>query len=227
MTHEFYIFLQFFLLGLKLSENPLLHLERLRKRGATESNETDVLEQAITKMATLLQVGFGCAGAEIIAKSLSDVGELDPMVPGHKVNAIFGFCDIRDFTFATEGLQEDVMLFVNKIAEIIHRHVIESEGAPNKNIGDAFLLVWKLKCSKNGSRSNLQKHLFDSALACAQNVIADIRQRGTLTSLLEEVGNFNHVFVSFYVIALDIYIDSFTTNFYFFLYLSFLYQGNA
>ena len=52
------------------------------KSERNESNETDLLEQAITKMATLLQVGFGCAGAEIIAKSFSTDGELDPMVPG-------------------------------------------------------------------------------------------------------------------------------------------------
>lgn len=78
----------------QLSENPLLHLEKIKqrseggKKGSNDSvdsdgylNETDMLEQAITKMATLLQIGFGTAGAEIIAKSFSDYGELDPMVP--------------------------------------------------------------------------------------------------------------------------------------------------
>ena len=88
----------------QLSENPLLHLERIKNRdNGGESNETDMLEQAISKMAALLQVGFGSAGAEIISKNLSDMGELNPMVPGVRVNAIFGFVDIRDFTFATEG----------------------------------------------------------------------------------------------------------------------------
>ena len=170
-----------------MSENPLLHLEKLKRRGAAESNETDMLEQAINKMATLLQVGFGCAGAEIIAKSLSDMGELDPMVPGVRVNAIFGFCDIRDFTFATEHLQQDVMVFVNKVAEITHRYVVDSGGAPNKNIGDAFLLVWKLKSSKNGERRNLQKDLFDSALLSIQNIITDIKQIGSFSNFMREV----------------------------------------
>jgi hypothetical protein len=31
-------------------------------------------------------------------------GEVDPMVPGKKVEAIYGFCDIRNFTDATEVL---------------------------------------------------------------------------------------------------------------------------
>ena len=57
--------------------------------------------------------------------------------------AIFGFCDIRNFTDATEILQEGVMVFVNEIAEIVHGTVDYFSGAANKNIGDAFLLVWK------------------------------------------------------------------------------------
>ena len=36
------------------------------------------------------------------------------------------------------------MVFVNEIAEIVHGIVDSFSGAPNKNIGDAFLLVWKL-----------------------------------------------------------------------------------
>tara|TARA_B110000503_G_C6819139_1_gene278158 strand:+ start:243 stop:416 length:174 start_codon:yes stop_codon:yes gene_type:complete len=34
---------------------------------------------------------------------------------------------------------------VNKIAEITHSVVDRYGGAANKNIGDAFLLVWKFK----------------------------------------------------------------------------------
>ena len=35
------------------------------------------------------------------------------------------------------------MLFVNEIGEIVHGIVDRFQGAANKNIGDAFLLVWK------------------------------------------------------------------------------------
>ncbi len=35
------------------------------------------------------------------------------------------------------------MLFVNEIAQIVHGVVDRYQGAANKNIGDAFLLVWK------------------------------------------------------------------------------------
>jgi class 3 adenylate cyclase len=65
------------------------------------------------------------------------------MIPGQKIMALFGFCDIRNFTDATEVLEADVMVFVNEIASICHRVTYEHLGSPNKNIGDAFLLVWK------------------------------------------------------------------------------------
>lgn len=35
------------------------------------------------------------------------------------------------------------MVFVNEIAEIVHGTVDYFSGCANKNIGDAFLLVWK------------------------------------------------------------------------------------
>jgi len=36
------------------------------------------------------------------------------------------------------------MVFVNSIADIVHRFVDKYQGQANKNIGDAFLLVWKI-----------------------------------------------------------------------------------
>ena len=131
-------------------------------------------------MARLIQVGFGAAGTEIVRQHLGKRGDLDLLAHGRKVEAIFGFCDIRRFTDATEVLQERVMQFVNVVAHIVHSKVrrlptthsrtrlrshfstccallyllftsllvVHSKvrryhGNPNKNIGDAFLLVWK------------------------------------------------------------------------------------
>ena len=54
---------------------------------------------------SLMAVGFGDAGAEIIADNMRSGGDLNPMVPGRKVMAIFGFCDVRQFTDTTEILQ--------------------------------------------------------------------------------------------------------------------------
>eukprot|EP00335_Anophryoides_haemophila_P000269 CAMPEP_0204821544 /NCGR_PEP_ID=MMETSP1018-20131115/21873_1 /ASSEMBLY_ACC=CAM_ASM_000518 /TAXON_ID=46462 /ORGANISM="Anophryoides haemophila, Strain AH6" /LENGTH=67 /DNA_ID=CAMNT_0051935019 /DNA_START=525 /DNA_END=728 /DNA_ORIENTATION=+ len=66
--------------------------------------ETVILEKLIIKIGALLAVGFGEAGSEIIAKNMRKGGDVDPMLPGIKIMAVFGFCDIRNFTDATEVL---------------------------------------------------------------------------------------------------------------------------
>lgn len=138
-------------------ENEAIALEKLqdsngnsqKKRKCCRPNkkedilETDVLERTIIKIGALLALGFGEAGSQIIAQNIQGSGSVNPIIPGQKIIAIFGFCDIRNFTDATEILQEGVMAFVNEIGEIVHGIVDQFSGAPNKNIGDAFLLVWK------------------------------------------------------------------------------------
>lgn len=121
-----------------------------------ESLETFLLNKTLTKIGTLLALGYGEAGSKIIIKNMNnennenndeenDENLINPMVSGNKVMAIYGFCDIRNFTDTTEVLEEDIMLFVNEIAEIVHNITHENFGFANKNIGDAFLLVWKFE----------------------------------------------------------------------------------
>uniref|UniRef100_A0A0G4FMQ5 Guanylate cyclase domain-containing protein n=1 Tax=Chromera velia CCMP2878 TaxID=1169474 RepID=A0A0G4FMQ5_9ALVE len=115
-----------------------------KKKKGPDPYETLILEKTIIKIGGLLALGFGEAGGEIIANNMKNSdGGLNAMVAGRKIQAIFGFCDIRQFTDATEVLRENVMMFVNQIAEIVHSIVDTFSGAANKNIGDAFLLVWR------------------------------------------------------------------------------------
>lgn len=67
----------------------------------------------IVKIGALLAVGFGEAGSEIIAKNIENHGAVNAVLQGKKIMAVFGFCDIRNFTDATEVLQTKVMNFVN------------------------------------------------------------------------------------------------------------------
>jgi hypothetical protein len=63
-----------------------------------------LLEKAIVKIGHLLALGFGEAGSKIIASNMSSGGDINPMMAGQKIQAIFGFCDIREFPDATEVL---------------------------------------------------------------------------------------------------------------------------
>ena len=87
------------------------------------SSVLECMSDAVARACSLLAVGFGDAGAEVIANNIKSGGDLNPMIPGNKVVAIFGFCDIRNFTDTTEVLQEDIMEFVNSIADIVHTEV--------------------------------------------------------------------------------------------------------
>ena len=108
---------------LHVVERVALALHMLVHDDAGREYETEFLESAVTKMARLIQVGFGAAGTQIVRQHLGKKGELDLLASGRKIHAVFGFCDIRRFTDATEVLQERVMPFVNIVAHIVHYKV--------------------------------------------------------------------------------------------------------
>jgi hypothetical protein len=85
--------------------------------------EMRLLETTIEKITGLLRVGFGEAGANIISANLSaqdNSTAINPLLPGVRVYAIFGFCDIHHFEDINRLLGSDVLKFVNHIAEIVH-----------------------------------------------------------------------------------------------------------
>ncbi|CBZ51078.1 putative adenylyl cyclase [Neospora caninum Liverpool] len=159
-----------------------------KSKASSDSMETAMLEKTIIKIGGLLALGFGEAGAEIIAKNMKNAdGGLNAMLDGKKLQAIFGFCDIRNFTDATEILKEKVMVFVNQIAEIVHGTVDQYSGCANKNIGDAFLLVWKFPEveREGGVKEQLMdtattNRLADMALVSFVKVIAGINKSQVL-----------------------------------------------
>lgn len=66
------------------------------------------MEQSLIKIGRLLGLCFGEAGAKIIGANIKLDGKGDdfnPLIPGSKDMAIFGFCDIRGFNEVNEVLQ--------------------------------------------------------------------------------------------------------------------------
>lgn len=109
--------------------------------------ETRLLEITIEKITGLLRVGFGEAGAGIISANLSaenGSSSINPLLPGVRVYAIVGFCDIHKFEFANQQLASDILQFVNTIAEIVHSRVHYWGGQCNKNLGNAFVIIWRI-----------------------------------------------------------------------------------
>ena len=119
----------------------------------TGDYETYVVQLAIEKITALLRVGFGVAGAEIISSNMAveDGGSagINPMIPGKRIYALFGFCDIMSFDICTEKLEDEIMTFVNSVARIVHEEVTRWGGTCNKNLGNAFLMVWRIGDEKS------------------------------------------------------------------------------
>ena len=104
------------------------------------------LQRTILKFGSLLVVGFGEAGAEIVGANIAETsgsGGLQTSRPGRIVEAVFGYVSIADFNTVTEVLQDGIVVLVNHVAEIVHGIVDEFNGITSKNLGSGFLLVWK------------------------------------------------------------------------------------
>lgn len=169
------------------------------QKQAEEPMETVFLEKTLNKIGALLALGFGEAGSEIIATNMQKGGgEVDPMIPGKKTHCIFGFCDIRDFADATEVLQQEVLSYVNEVAYIVHKTVDYFSGSANKNIGDAFLLVWKfpdtvLQLSDDSKSFILAKDQFvqqlsDMAVISFLKIIAEIHKNPKILKYCKHEG---------------------------------------
>jgi len=167
-------------------ESPWSRLKRLaccnRKDVKVQTLETKVLENVIIKLGKLLVLGFGEAGSEIIRKNMDDdISGVNAMIPGNRVEAIFGFCNIRNFTDTTEVLQDKVMVFVNQVAEIVHGIVDTWHGAANRNIGDAFLIVWRTQQFSD----ELQSKVGDMSVISFVQVVAAINKSAVLKDYQE------------------------------------------
>ena len=138
-------------------------------REVLKGMETEFLMSTIDRIGSLMKVGFGSAGVQIIRNNLQKGQSNDTSIilnsKGSMVSCIFLFCDIRSFTDATECLQEEVFVFTNRVAAVVHSICNSYAGSANKNIGDAFLVSWKLD-----GDSAPTKHQADKALyVCLSN----------------------------------------------------------
>ena len=109
------------------------------------SYEIKIIQSAIIRISALMAINFGEAGGEILKENISSSEGLNPMLKGKKIQAIFGFCFIHNFSEINEAFQERTMIFVNQISDIVHSCVDKFNGITNKNLGDCYLLAWKFK----------------------------------------------------------------------------------
>lgn len=133
--------------------------DRLPKRTRNSNNndelgnegqyETEILKSSLEKVTSLLRVGFGEAGAGIISANLridsnTTTSVINALLPGVRMYGIFGFCEIYQFEDISKALGKDVLTFVNTIADIVHSSTHTWFGQCNKNLGNGFVIVWRI-----------------------------------------------------------------------------------
>ena len=67
------------------------------------------------------------------------------MIPGRKIFTTIVYCKIKNFTAVTECLQEEAMVFLNKISHIVHECAAHWGGYVDKNLGDSIILTFTTK----------------------------------------------------------------------------------
>merc|ERR1712125_282399 len=144
------------------------------KAPTTELMETVILEKTIIKLGSLLALGFGEAGANIIGQNMGggESAVVNAMIPGARVECILGVARVSDFSTAIEVLQGKIMTFVNQIAEIVHGVVNAYHGAPNKNNGDSFVVIWRLNAIDTKTEENREEAKFRTSRIADMAVVS-------------------------------------------------------
>jgi hypothetical protein len=90
-------------------------------------------------------MSFGQLGAIIIREQVSSGdGNLEIMIPGHKIQVILMAVKLNQFVDFSDILKTNLNEFLNKITNILHQCAFMWDGWANKTDGEKFLLSWRL-----------------------------------------------------------------------------------
>jgi len=118
---------------LKVSEVPTMSTDR-----------TSILEETIDKIGVLLKINFGSRGSIIMSELLSnELPFKSDKIKGSKENCIMVYVRIQDSAEIIDSLQEEVLVFINKIAKIVHSCANRWEGSICRNDISGFLMLWQ------------------------------------------------------------------------------------
>jgi len=152
-----------------LADDPLHMQEATSRPKLGEKTENSILEETLARIGNLIKVSFGHNNEEIVSTYIND-DEMDMFRPGNTVRLIFGLVKIQKFTEITDLLQEQVLLFLNKIGRIVHACTGEWKGTPIKNDMGTFLVIWE-----QGHQNATQ------ALLAFIKIIAETRRASDIT----------------------------------------------
>ena len=98
-----------------LAKDPL----KVTEADTRPSSKKSILEETIDKIGILLKNNFGTRGSVIMTSLISD-SDINFKIEGKKGNFVIGIVTIQDSAAIIDCLQEEVLVFINKIAKIVH-----------------------------------------------------------------------------------------------------------
>ena len=126
----------------KMGENPLLAARDPAQLKVSDSRaarlEPAEVNRVLIRFSHILVLGFGRAASAYLS---SHVRESRPPAP-RKVPAVFAFVYVGEFHALGAKLRAKLPPLLNELARVLHSKVHKYQGDVNKNIGEAFLLVF-------------------------------------------------------------------------------------
>jgi class 3 adenylate cyclase len=107
-------------------------------------DEIRLLENAFSKIGVMLGMVYGSAGSEMITNSIGLEGNFTPLIPGKEILAVFCFVKIGNFDSVLSVLGPGALKYINYISGFVHNMAERFLGSVNRNLGDSFLLLWKV-----------------------------------------------------------------------------------
>jgi hypothetical protein len=123
-----------------LAKEPLKSEEVTPKKSHEKGS---ILEETIDKIGILLKINFGTRGSSIMSELLAnDMPFKSDKIKGNKHYCIISIVKIQDSAQIIECLAEEVLVFINKIAKIVHCCANRWEGHICRNDMSGFLMLW-------------------------------------------------------------------------------------
>lgn len=117
---------------LQKRDEPVFTAEEVNSKNKNEIKTVE-LQKTIYRLGKLIQMSYGELGTAIIRENwASGNGQLDIMIPGLKLSAIFCVVTLKNYVEVTDIIQEESTLFLNQIVAILHGCARKWDGWANK-----------------------------------------------------------------------------------------------
>lgn len=181
---------------LQKPEPPKFDEQELLITESSNQIKTNELQKTIFRIGNLLQMSFGQLGAVIIRENVSGGdGNLEIMIPGHRINVIFMVARINYFVDIVNCLGKESPEFINKVVQILHTCAARWDGWANRNDGDKYLITWKLPetiqtndAEKNELLLEQRTETADKSLISAIKIISEMKRAAKFAPYFRKPG---------------------------------------